>query len=82
MWVQFVGLDTSALWKFIAANKEKYKLNFIGGARCVAQSDFGEVDADRWREYIRFSFAFYEEQELVEGVRRLAVAIEDFKKSG
>lgn len=61
-WVELGG-DTTALFD------RAQNVRFIPGSRCAVERDLGG--------FARLSFAFYEAEELVEGVKRLAALVDD-----
>lgn len=63
-WVELdAGVDSEALLE------RACELRFIPGRRCAVERDL--------TRFVRLSFSFYEDHELVEGVRRLARALAD-----
>ncbi len=91
LWCRFTGktpgvadgkptrFDTDASdfrkWLLQPHNKEAYRVCFLHGDRCKACD---EGDRRRFRGHFRCSWAFYDEFELVEGVRRLRCAWEKY----
>eukprot|EP00397_Hematodinium_sp_SG-2012_P032729 GEMP01034872.1.p1 GENE.GEMP01034872.1~~GEMP01034872.1.p1 ORF type:complete len:318 (+),score=63.64 GEMP01034872.1:312-1265(+) len=63
VWVFLPDVDTTALW----AHRAEYQVSFLPGPKCSLNEG-----SNRFAHHLRLSFAFYEEEEIEEGVRRLA----------
>ena len=86
-WVRFTPASkvrsTTDLFQFLHRHKQQYRVTFMPGSRCtVAESvEFSggcEVADGRYDAYFRVCWAFHEVHELVEGVRRLRRAYDDY----
>lgn len=71
-------IDAQSFSSFLEQHKSVYRVNFLAGEQCRVRGAFGECDTSRTKSFFRLSWAFYESDELEEGVRRLWNAYCDF----
>eukprot|EP00939_MAST-03C_sp_MAST-3C-sp1_P003420 g3420.t1 len=70
LWCRFTDdTNVDAFHKYID-NSKKYRVNFLEGSKCKISAVPG-MEASRFEKHIRLSWAFYEEDEIEEGIRRL-----------
>jgi len=69
VWVFLPDIDTSAMW----AHRAEYEVSFLPGSKC-------SLNVDSFAHHLRLSFAFYEEDEIEEGVRRLTRLISAYRE--
>ena len=71
VWVHLPDIDTARLRTLC---KAQFGAQFLPGAKCSVK------ESSAFASYMRLSFAFYEEDELEEGVKRIAQAVAVYRQ--
>ena len=73
LWCRFMDdTNVDAFHKYVDESEE-HRVNFLPGSKCKI-SGIPAMDTSRFERHFRLSWAFYEEDELEEGIRRLKAA--------
>eukprot|EP00940_MAST-03C_sp_MAST-3C-sp2_P001222 g1222.t1 len=78
LWCRFMDdTDVDAFHRYVDESAS-HRVNFLPGSKCMIPG-VGGMDASRFQRHFRLSWAFYEVDEIEEGIRRLQAAHEAFK---